>query len=354
MQPHVILLALDSVGIDPAGHDRSESVYGQSRFLFPAGRRGDLLPLPDAPVPGALVETDVIGTNERGAIECAITYTSIFSGQSAVDRHGLMRGLGLNEQLLKEMVAGDNLFRHFQSPCLVNAIFPYHFTFLGSSFVQDLLPAQDRLTVESRYRMCGQPLCLKGRDKRGLPELFTLAEINQNIFVHAARTAGMKLYTWEDVRRRQALTSSMSHQLEADFEFFGQEPLPVHTAQKAAAILVSLAAEHDFTFYKYQIPDLVSHTGRIELAREVFATIEAFVEAVLQAIDPSESVVVITSDHGHLEQLASSHAHPKSKVPTWYFGPDPERTAERLRRPEEIFRLLAPMGQAGRFSVLHA
>jgi hypothetical protein len=105
------------------------------------------------------VETDVIGSHERGAIECAITYTSIFSGQSAVDRHGLMRGLGLNEQLLKDMVAGDNLFRHFQAPCLVNAIFPYHLTFLGSSFVQDLLPAQDRLTVESRHRLRGRPLC---------------------------------------------------------------------------------------------------------------------------------------------------------------------------------------------------
>jgi hypothetical protein len=342
---HVILLALDSVGIDPAGHDRPESVYGQSRFLFPAGRKGGLLPLPGAPVPGALVETDVIGTQDRGAIECAITYTSIFCGQSAVDKHGLMRGLGLNEQLLKDMVADDNLFRHFQTPCLVNAIFPYHLTFLGSSFVQDLLPSQDRLTAESRHPLRGRPLCLKGPHKSGFAELFTLAEINQNIFVHAARTAGLKLKTWEDVRCRQALTSSMTHQLEADFDFFGQEPLPVHTQQAAAAILVSLAAQHDFTFYKYQIPDLVSHTGRIELAREVFETIEVFVEAVLRSIDPANTVVVMTSDHGHLEQLASSHAHPKSKVPTWYFGPDPEHTADRLRRPEEIFRLLAPMGQ---------
>jgi hypothetical protein len=187
---------------------------------------------------------------------------------------------------------------------------------------------------------------LKGPNKYGFAELFTLAEINQNIFVHAARTAGLKLHTWEDVRCRQALTSSMSHQLEADFEFFGLEPLPGHTPQAAAAILMSLAVQHDFIFYKYQIPDLVSHTGRIELAREVFETIEVFVEAVLRSIDPADTVVVITSDHGHLEQLASSHAHPKSKVPTWYFGPDPERTADRLRRPEEIFRLLAPMGEA--------
>src|SRR5690348_4015772 len=40
--------------------------------------------------------------------------------------------------------------------------------------------------------------------------------INQNIFVHAARQAGVKLRTWNDVRGGDALTSSLTHELEAD------------------------------------------------------------------------------------------------------------------------------------------
>ena len=48
MDRHVILLALDSVGIDPLGHNRPESVYASSRFLFPAGQEGDLLPVSGA------------------------------------------------------------------------------------------------------------------------------------------------------------------------------------------------------------------------------------------------------------------------------------------------------------------
>src|SRR5262245_40319845 len=104
----VILIALDSVGIDPLGVDRPDSVYSEGRFLFPRRAGSDPLPLPDAPVPGALVETVVADPQCRGAIECAITYTSIFSGQSALDRHGLMRGLGLDEQTLTRMVDEDN------------------------------------------------------------------------------------------------------------------------------------------------------------------------------------------------------------------------------------------------------
>lgn len=336
-----ILIAVDSVGIDPLGHGRSESVYGESRFLFPRSATGRVISLDDSPRPGILVETDVTGGCEQGAIECAITYTSIFSGQSAIGEHGLMRGLGLKDRLLEQMVSRDNLFRHFERSCLANAIFPAHLAFFGNSYAQELVPHFSREAVECRLKFDGMPFALKGPGKNGFAELFTLAEINQNIFIHAAREAGVRLRSWVDVRRGHALTSSMTHELESRFDvsFFDQEPLPVRSPEEAAAILVALAAGHDFTFYKYQIPDLVSHTGQIELARAVFAIIERFVESILKSAAASATVIV-TSDHGHLEQLASSRGHPKSKVPTWYFGPEPERWALLLSRPEGIFRVL--------------
>jgi hypothetical protein len=344
----IILIALDSVGIDPLGHDRPESVYSQSRFLFPAGRRGEVLSLPEAPVPGLLVETAVAGDDHRGAIECAITYTSIFSGQSALEEHGLMRGLGLNEQALTAMVRKDNLFRHFANSCLTNAIFPIHFPFLGTSFVQDLVPERDRATVAGALRMDGEPVRLKGTNKRGFAELFTLGEINQNIFVHAAREAGLRLRTWDDVRRGEALTGTMTHELEGRFnwEALGISGLVPRSTEDAANLLAGLAERHDFTFYKYQLADLVSHTGRVDLARDVFQTIETFVEALLRRVDPKETIVIITSDHGHLEQVAYSHGHPKSRVPTWYFGPDGEIHAQRLGRPEGIFHVIVEHGTA--------
>jgi hypothetical protein len=336
----IILIALDSVGIDPLGHDREGSVYSQSRFLFPRGQGPG--PLPDAPVPGALVETVVAPEEGPGAIECAITYTSIFSGRSALERHGLMNGLGLNEQALKGMIQEDNLFRHFSVPCLANALFPLHLAFLGSSFVQDLVPACDRPTAEAALLFDGRPVRLKGQGKHGFAELFTLGEINQNIFVHAAREAGVALRTWDDVLRGRALTGTLTHELEGRFnwEALGLPVLPRRGPEEAAAVLLALAHEHDFTFFKYQLADLVSHTGRVELAREVFEVIEGFVGAVLRGIDPERTTVIVTSDHGHLEQVGFSRGHPRSRVPTWYFGPGAEARAGRLGRPEGIFHVI--------------
>jgi Metalloenzyme superfamily len=341
----VILIALDSVGIDPLGHDRPDSVFAHSRFLFPRGRQGGALQ--HSPVEGALTDTIVAHEDAPGAIECAITYTSIFSGQSALRRHGLMNGLGMNEAMLKAMVQRDNLFCRFDNPCLANAMFPIHLAFLGTSFVQDRVPAFDRPTVEARLTFDERPVRLKGKGKSAFAELFTLGEINQNIFVYAAQQANIPLRTWDDVRAGRALTGTLTHELESRFNWdaLGVAGLPTRTPQQGARILADLARAHDFTFYKYQLADLISHTGQVELARGVFAVIETFLWELLQAIDPSETIVIVTSDHGHLEQVAFTHGHPKSRVPTWYFGPNAEAQAERMRQPEDIFHVIAERGR---------
>ncbi|MCW8138633.1 MAG: hypothetical protein KIT58_06990 [Planctomycetota bacterium] len=341
----VLLVALDSVGVDPLGHDRAESVYAGSAFLFPRGRSGPLLDLPDAPVEGALVETDVTGGRTEGSIECAITYTTLFTGRDALAEHGLVQGLGLREGVLEGLLSGDTLFHRFApSAALANALFPAHLPFLRSSYVEDLLPAFGREEVEARVTLHGAPVRLTGPDKHGLAELFTLAELNQNPFVLAARRAGLRLRTWDDVRAEQALTSTLTHALERsmDLSLFDPAPLPPRTPAEAARVLAGLAAEHRFTFYKYQTADLVAHTHRVDLARETFAEVEAFLGALLCAL-PADARVVVTSDHGHLEQVGFTRGHPRSRVPTWVFGPGARAAADGLRTPAAIFRHLAAL-----------
>jgi 2,3-bisphosphoglycerate-independent phosphoglycerate mutase len=140
----------------------------------------------------------------------------------------------------------------------------------------------------------------------------------------------------------------MTNQLENAFNFsvLDVPPLPRHTPQSAAAVLVKLSVDHDFVFYKYQLADLVSHSGRVELARETFAAIEQFIAAVLDETDPNDTTVVITSDHGHLEQVGFSHGHPKSKVPTWWFGPEAVDVAPLLATPQGIFAAITSIRQS--------
>ena len=208
--PRVILIALDSVGIDPLGHGRPESVYGQSRFLFPrpVGRRS--ASIARCPMSGRLVETVVAEPDQPGAIGVRHHLHLDFLRPKRLKQHGLMQGLGLNEPTLQQMIREDNLFRHFGNPCLANAIFPIHLSFLGGSYVEDLIPAMDRTGVEGRLEFDGRPVRFRGPDKHGFAEMFTLGEINQNVFVYAAREAGVALRTWDDVREGRALTGTMT------------------------------------------------------------------------------------------------------------------------------------------------
>lgn len=345
-----LVVAFDSVGIDPLGHARPGSIYSESAFLFPRGGAGPLLDLPDAPVEGALVETDVTGGRTEGSIECAITYTSIFTGRDALAAHGLVRGLGADEALLRELLATSNLFACFGpgEACLANAIFPAHLAPFGSSHLEDLLPRVEREALEARVTFQGRPVVLRGQPKHGFAELFTACEVNQNPFVLAARRAGVRLRTWDDVRAGQALTASLTHALERDMDLslVDPAPLPLLDGAGAAEVLARLARAHRFTFYKVQLADLVAHTGRVELARETFALIERFLGELLIRLGDGVRVVV-TSDHGHLEQVGFTRGHPKNRVPTWVFGPGAREHAGRLTRPEHIFELVAE-ASAGR------
>lgn len=338
-----LLIALDSIGIDPLGVNRSESVYSRSQFLFPRNQTGPVQLLDGPPCAGLLVETDVTNGLEIGGIECALTYTSIFTGESAVRSHGLTHSLEMNSSLLESAVERSNLFSLFQAPCLANALFPAHLPFFRSSYVEDVLPSCSRQQVEGGLQFRGRLVRLTGAGKHGFAELFTLAEINQNIFVHAARKAGMRLRNYDDVRRGQALTSTMTNQLESEFNlsFFGEPALPILTPEAAAQVLGDLLEAHDFVFYKYQMADLVSHTGQLHLARETLTIIERFLQAILDRVDQKNTIVVVTSDHGHLEQVGFSRGHPKTKVPTWCFGALPDQAAAMLSKPEGIFACFA-------------
>jgi hypothetical protein len=167
-----------------------------------------------------------------------------------------MQGLGLNDNTLESLILQENLFKRFERPCLANAIFSVHFPFLGGSYVEKSIPHIDRDELESGLLFRGKPVILTGVPKYAFAELFTLAEINQNIFVFVAQQVGLPMRNWNDVRQGRTLTSSMTHELEGEFNvsLFGEEPLPLRTPEEAALVLTGLSSEHDFTFYKYSDP----------------------------------------------------------------------------------------------------
>jgi 2,3-bisphosphoglycerate-independent phosphoglycerate mutase len=113
------------------------------------------------------------------------------------------------------------------------------------------------------------------------------------------------------------------------------EDVPLRTADEAAAVLASIVNANKFTLYEYFITDKVGHAQDMEGARAVLKNLARMIRGVLNRIDLHSTSVILTSDHGNIEDL-SSRNHTLNKVPTIVWGKDQNRIASRINDLADI------------------
>jgi 2,3-bisphosphoglycerate-independent phosphoglycerate mutase len=129
----------------------------------------------------------------------------------------------------------------------------------------------------------------------------------------AVTAAGLPLLTAADLAGGQALS--------ADFtaEGWPEASAPRLSAPAAGHRLAGLAAGYDFAFFEYWISDYIGHRGDLAGARAAMESLDAVLGGLLEAWDDRAGLIVITSDHGNLEDLRHRH-HTANAVPTIIVG----------------------------------
>ena len=147
----------------------------------------------------------------------------------------------------------------------------------------------------------------------------------------AVEAAGMRFRQLEDLQNNGAVYQDFTNGLviEAGFEV---EP---RTPEEAAEVLAALVAAHRFTLYEYFITDRVGHAQDMEAALRILASLAEFVRSVLARVDLSDTTVMLTSDHGNIEDL-SIRNHTRNLVPTLVWGARREQVARRVRTLADI------------------
>lgn len=147
----------------------------------------------------------------------------------------------------------------------------------------------------------------------------------------AVEAAGMSFRGLEDLQRGQAVYQDFTNGLviEAGFKV---EP---RTPEQAAEVLAALTAAHRFTLYEYFITDRVGHAQDMEAALEVLTSLARFVRAVVARVDLSQTTVLLTSDHGNIEDL-SIRNHTRNLVPTILWGAGRAEASQRIRSLADI------------------
>ena len=114
----------------------------------------------------------------------------------------------------------------------------------------------------------------------------------------------------------------------------GEDVAP-RTPDEAAVVLARIVGENRFTLYEYFITDKVGHAQDMEAAKSVLKNLAGVIRGVLTQVDLNRTSVILTSDHGNIEDL-SSRNHTLNQVPTIVWGANKERIADRIKTLADI------------------
>ncbi len=147
----------------------------------------------------------------------------------------------------------------------------------------------------------------------------------------AVEAAGLPFRTLDDLRAGRALFHDFTN---SELIARGEE-VELRSAEEAAEMLARLAIEHRFTLYEYFLTDRIGHAQDMEAAQRTLEQLARFVRQTIAAVDLRQTTVIVTSDHGNIEDL-STHNHTLNDVPTLAWGMGRDLVAERVRSLVDI------------------
>jgi hypothetical protein len=133
----------------------------------------------------------------------------------------------------------------------------------------------------------------------------------------AATSAGLPLKTTADLCAGQALSADFTGQ--GWRERLSLPDTPVLTPTQAGRRLAELAGRHDFSFFEYWPSDYAGHRQDWDAARGLLATFDEVLGGLAAAWDDAAGLILITSDHGNLEDLRT-RGHTANPAPALVIG----------------------------------
>ncbi|HEV2915939.1 MAG TPA: hypothetical protein VGX92_21845 [Pyrinomonadaceae bacterium] len=147
----------------------------------------------------------------------------------------------------------------------------------------------------------------------------------------AVEAAGMGFRDLEDLRAGRAVFMDFTNSFLIDR---GEEVAP-RSPEEAGETLARIVSEHRFTLYEYFITDKVGHAQDMTAARFILPSLARYLRSVLRQLDLKRTTVILTSDHGNIEDL-SLRNHTRNEVPTLLWGAAREALARRIRSLADI------------------
>lgn len=133
----------------------------------------------------------------------------------------------------------------------------------------------------------------------------------------AVTSAGISLRTTADLYAGQAISADFTAVSWRDY--LGFQDAPILSPQEAGERIAYMAQYNDFSFFEYWLSDYAGHGQDMGEACDLLITLDQVFEGLLSRWNYQEGFILMTSDHGNLEDL-STRRHTTNPVPALLVG----------------------------------
>lgn len=136
-------------------------------------------------------------------------------------------------------------------------------------------------------------------------------------YQQAAREAGLELFGEAQIYNGDALSVDWTG--EGWHSELGYTDTPIYTRHEAGRRMVEIARRYSFAFFPHWMTDVIGHRGPFEQGVRLLEHFDGVMAGVLESWDDRDGLLIITSDHGNLEDM-SHGKHTENDVPTLVIG----------------------------------
>ncbi|MEZ5306930.1 MAG: hypothetical protein R2684_07270 [Pyrinomonadaceae bacterium] len=167
------------------------------------------------------------------------------------------------------------------------------------------------------------------------PQFFDSVPRFKSATTCAVEAAGLRFRNLDDIRNGNALFHDFSNRTLIENGHELQELSP----EMAGESLANLGSEKQFVLYEHFITDKIGHERDFERAVKHLQGLSAFVRTVVERSDLAKTTIILTSDHGNMEDL-SIRNHTLNDVPTIIWGRSKDAAAEDVRDLTDISKVV--------------
>ena len=174
----------------------------------------------------------------------------------------------------------------------------------------------------------------------------------RSVSSHIQLASGQSYMSLDDLEEGRALYMDYTHEIMHKLYPELRERFPVQKAHERGRDLAQMSKAYDLVIHEFFLTDKAGHDQSWEMAEWCIQRIEEFLAGLIANLDVNKDLLLISSDHGNMEDL-SSKRHSSNPVATFAYGKFAKQAAQRIKSLVDIPRFIYEiMGMKVEFPVL--